>query len=63
MTNPVLQNARAQIFAGEDRELYLHVGYFFCWYNQVEWKITMLMAVVMGEKDLAAFNLLVPAPL
>ena len=47
------------IFGGEDRDLYLHVGYFFNWYNQVEWKITVIMAVVMGERDLVAFDQLV----
>jgi hypothetical protein len=54
-----LESERAQIFGGEDRDLYLHVGYFFTWYNSVEWKITNLMAIVMGESDLSAFDLLV----
>jgi hypothetical protein len=35
------------------------IGYFFSWYSSVEWKITNLMALVMGEKDFSAFDLLV----
>jgi hypothetical protein len=54
-----LEAERARIFSGEDRDLYLHVGYFFTWYNHVEWKITHIMAIVMGDKDFAAFALLV----
>jgi hypothetical protein len=59
MTNPVLEKERTRIFASEDRDLYLHVGYFFAWYNQVEWKITVIMAIVMNERDLPAFDQLV----
>src|ERR1044071_8305475 len=55
----VLEAMRARMFSGEDRDLYLHVGYFFTWYNQVDWKITNLMAIVMGERDFSAFELLV----
>jgi hypothetical protein len=54
-----LEAERARVFSGEDRELYLHVGYFFTWYNNVEWKITHIMAIVMGDKDFSAFALLV----
>lgn len=53
------RHARDAIFVGEDRELYLHVGYFITWFNMVELRITAIMAVVLGEKDLEAFNLLV----
>jgi hypothetical protein len=35
------------------------VGYFFAWFNNVDWKILSIMAIVMGERDLSAFNLLV----
>ena len=59
MTDDFLEAERARVFAGEDRDLYLHVGYFFTWYNNVEWKITHIMAIVMGDKDFSAFNLLV----
>ena len=55
----LLEALRTQMFSGEDRDLYLHVGYFFTWYNQVDWKITNLMAIVMGERDFSAFELLV----
>ena len=54
-----LEALRTRMFSGEDRDLYLHVGYFFTWYNQVDWKITNLMAIVMGERDFSAFELLV----
>lgn len=54
-----LRKARETIFSGEDRELYLHVGYFVTWFNMVELRITALIAVVLGEKDLEAFNVLV----
>jgi hypothetical protein len=54
-----LEAERARIFSGEDRDLYLHVGYFFTWYNHVEWSLTNVMALVMGEKDLSAFHVLV----
>jgi hypothetical protein len=59
MTHPALESERAKIFANEDRELYLHVGYFFTWYNSAEWKITNLMAIIMGEKDFSSFDLFV----
>jgi hypothetical protein len=59
MTDNFLEAERARVFAGEDRDLYLHVGYFFTWYNNVEWKITNIMAVVIGDEDFSAFNLLV----
>jgi hypothetical protein len=55
----VVTKFREKTFQGPDRNLYLHVGYFFSWFNAVEFKITYLMAMVCGEKDLAAFNLLV----
>jgi hypothetical protein len=54
-----LDAKRAAIFSGVDRDLYLHVGYFFAWYNNIDWKITNLMAVIMGERDFSAFALLV----
>jgi hypothetical protein len=59
MTDDFLEAERVRVFAGEDRDLFLHVGYFFTWYNNVEWKITNLMAVVMREQDFSAFDLLV----
>jgi hypothetical protein len=55
----MLEGRRAAIFSGEDRDLYLHVGYFFAWYNHVEWKISNLMAVIMGERDFTAFEVLI----
>jgi hypothetical protein len=55
----MLESERARIFSSDDRDLYLHVGYFFVWYNTVEWQITNIMAMVMGERDIASFNLLV----
>jgi hypothetical protein len=54
-----LEAERARIFSGEDRDLYLHVGYFFTWYNHVEWVLINVMALVMGDKDLSAFHVLV----
>jgi hypothetical protein len=54
-----LEAERARIFSGEDRDLYLHVGYFFTWFNHVEWSLTNLMAIVMGDTDLSAFHVLV----
>jgi len=54
-----LEAKRAAIFSGADRDLYLHVGYFFAWYNHIDWKITNLMALIMGERDFSAFALLV----
>jgi hypothetical protein len=58
MTSSFLENERARIFDGEDRDLYLHVGYFISWNNMVEHKITLLMALIMGEEDLSAFDLI-----
>ena len=55
----VVTKFRDKIFHGPDRDLYLHIGFFFFWFNAVEFKITYLMAMVCGEKDFAAFNLLV----
>lgn len=55
----VLGDFRDQAFNGPDRDLYLHIGHFLTWYNMVEWRLTVLMAMVAGEKDLAAFSLLV----
>jgi hypothetical protein len=55
----ILEDRRAAIFSGEDRELYLHVGYFFAWYNHVEWKISSLMALILGERDFTAFEVLI----
>jgi hypothetical protein len=54
-----LEAERARIFSGEDRDLYLHVGYFFTWFNHVEWSLTNLMAIVMGDTDLSAIHVLV----
>jgi hypothetical protein len=54
-----LEKERTRIFNGEDRDLYPHVGYFFTWFNNVDWKILNIMAIIMGERDLSAFNLLV----
>jgi hypothetical protein len=53
-----LEAERDRIFTGEDRDVYLHVGYFFTWFNQVEMQLTTLMAVVMHATDLASFELL-----
>src|SRR5262245_56950470 len=54
-----LEKSRDAIFSGEDCEVYLHVGYFFTWYGQHESKITTLMAIIMGDTDLSAFEVLV----
>ena len=59
MTDDELRAVRDHIFAGEDRELYLHISYFLTWYAQVEWRLTILMATVAQEPDLDAFHLLV----
>jgi hypothetical protein len=54
-----LEVERAEIFAGDDRDAYLHMGHFFTWFNMVEWQITNIMAQVMREKDFSAFHVLV----
>ncbi|MEJ2376470.1 MAG: hypothetical protein P8Y71_13985 [Pseudolabrys sp.] len=36
----VVQKFREKIFQGPDRDLYLHVGFFFLWFNAVEFKLT-----------------------
>jgi len=53
-----LEAERDRILTGEDRDLYLRVGYFFSWLNQVDLQLTTLMAVVMPATDLASFELL-----
>jgi hypothetical protein len=55
----MLEAERARIFSSEDGDLYMHVGYFFTWYNTVEWQITHIMAIVLREQDLASFALLI----
>jgi hypothetical protein len=59
MSEEYLTKERDRIFAGQDRLMLLHVGYFITWYNHVEWKLTVLMAIVMGERDFPAFHQLV----
>jgi hypothetical protein len=51
-----LEKMRDAVFNSEDRDLILHVGYFFTWYNQVEWRLTLLMAMIMDERDLQSFH-------
>jgi hypothetical protein len=56
MANSYLETVRKRIFEGEDRDLYLHLGHFLAWYSKAELSLTITMAMVLGERDLAAFQ-------
>jgi hypothetical protein len=51
--------ARREVFTnGEDRELYLHIGYFNMWFAGCEIRLTLLLAKCTRTIDLEAFDLL-----
>jgi hypothetical protein len=54
-----LERTRKNVFDGEDRDHYLHIGYFMSWYSSVELGITFLLAIATGIRNLEAFELLV----
>jgi hypothetical protein len=57
MENSYLQTVRQREFArSEECDLYLHIGHFFVWYNAAEFSLTLIIAMVMRERDLAAFH-------
>jgi hypothetical protein len=51
-----LETERARIFNSPDNNLYIHVGYFITWFNSVDWRLSILTAVVLGYKDFAALD-------
>jgi hypothetical protein len=53
-----LDQKRAKIFNDEDRELYLHLGYFLSWFSAVEAQLTMMIAFLTDSKNLENFDLL-----
>ena len=53
-----LEEFRKAAFEGEDRDLYLHIGYFMMWYSAVEMRITMLLRVVTQSPNAEGFELL-----
>jgi hypothetical protein len=53
------ETVRLHIFDGEDRDHYLHIGYFIAWYSSVELGITGLLAMATNSQNLDAFELLV----
>jgi hypothetical protein len=58
MSDSWLERRRDRIFNGEDRELYLHLGYFLSWFSAVEARITLLIAMLTESYNLDNFDLL-----
>ena len=58
MSDPWLEQRRQRIFAGEDRDLYLHLGYYLLWFAAVESKITFIIAILTKSKNLENFEIL-----
>ena len=56
MTNSYLETIRKREFGRDERDLYMHLGYFVTWYNHAEFCLTIIMAMVLRERDLAAFH-------
>ena len=56
---PDFEKLRSEIFGGPDRDLYLHIGYFMSWFSAVELKITFFLALVLDDRQLEDFELLV----
>lgn len=54
-----IQAERGRVFAGDDRNQYLHVGYFLTWYLSVELALTQLLAIAAGARDARIFDVLV----
>lgn len=50
---------RANLIAGQDRNLAIDVGYFMIWYSSVELSLTNLLAYASGFPDLDVFDSLV----
>lgn len=50
---------RANLLAGEDRNLITDVGYFLIWYSGVELSLTNMLAYASNFSDLDAFDALV----
>jgi hypothetical protein len=59
MDDEFLKQARQHTFAGEDANLYQHIGYFCTWFGQVELQITFLMALLNNSPDFVGFDLLI----
>jgi hypothetical protein len=54
-----LDQRRSKVFAAEeDRELYLHLGYFLSWFSAVEAYLTLMIAFLTDSKNLENFYLL-----
>ena len=58
MSNSWLHDAEYKIFSGEDRDLYLHLGYFLSWFSGVEGKLTFLIAFLTESRNLDNFDIL-----
>jgi hypothetical protein len=54
-----LTEVRDKIFGGPDRDMFLHVGYFLCWFAHVELNLTFLLARAINHRQLDDFELLV----
>jgi hypothetical protein len=58
MTPVELNKVRKDIFESEDRNLFLHLGYFVAWYGSTEIWLTYLLSIAVNTNDLDSFNLL-----
>lgn len=59
MSNSNIEEVRKREFERPaERELYLHLGHFFAWYNAAEFSLTLTIAMMLRESDLAAFHAL-----
>jgi len=58
MTHDPVERLRQRIFGGKDNILYQHVGYFLAWYSSVEFRLTFLLAIVSGLRDMEVVDLL-----
>lgn len=59
MDNENLIQLRHSILnSSRDADLYKHIGYFMCWFAQVEMGITFLMALLTRSNDFVGFDLI-----
>ena len=56
---PLVERLRAHMFAGNDRHLFCHVGFFMTWFAAAEMSITYLLAIATRSIDVPSFYTLV----
>lgn len=59
MDKSYLINQRGSIFSSDQNELFQHLGFFICWFGQVEMALTILLGALVNSMDLRGIEVLV----